>query len=1784
MSSSGKLLKPSLHLIIVTVLGAMCWAYWPGLVNLFEVWNSDPDYNHGFLVVPISAWLLWQRREKLAEITIAPSWWGLAFVALAAVVRWLGAEFFFAEFDTWSLPLWVAGAVLLFGGWQLLWWASGAIAFLWFMTPLPGTLTQALSLPLQKISAVISTWTLHLCAQPAVRQGTTIIMGEHTLEVERACSGLRICYGILALAVAYVVLQRPRPLRAVVLLLAAIPVAVIANSARVTLTGLLFLVVSGEQAHKYAHDFSGLVMLPMAVALLWLVHRIMERVLAAFEESPAAGGILLFKWVVPMLVVAAGLVFWQQKQADAAVGTLLTIAEKHEKAGKQFVAEKDYRNGITELQQAVFYLDRYSQLRPDDVAAAKRLAEVAESMAFNSSSLVRAARMYQRVWSMQEEDHELGLKKAALSLAGQDFNSAIAAADKLLGETNLSDEQQLKAYQIKLQAQIGDTQKLNSKTTWEEVTDTLEYGIEEGLDPAVSAYQLALIYRQQALESISTANRAAEAEKVLNEMVSKRSDDPLVWFFRSSYLQQYPPKAGSSATPSGAAGQTGDNGANAVPDADRDMDQAIALASKDPQPATHPIWFAAAERALKNMMSAKKNVDTEGAKSSSELAEQYFRKAIETNPDQFRSYLGLVRVLVGGESRTEASKTEVTLDQRQAAVAVLRQALQKEQLQGQLMLRTEMVWHQLQLNDEAEVAEANEQLRELRSELRNLSPERRAPIQLDLAILESQVYAKSGNFEKASKTLHDTLRAADMKEIRKGNGYLSSAWLMLSGYYERQGLPEKMQECVAEAQKAEPGSIQNSIFDARVAEQAGNLSEAADMYQDLAVRMGNRSDMWVAAAASELKNQESRSAATRDFTQFRKNLAQAKELQAPLDEIAPIESEYRVMIGETTEAVRILEEAADRRPDSAELWRRLALVRLASGDAAGSEAAFSKYGQLSGSTVQSAILQSQLFAGKGDLQNARKVLQDGMAGTKDLNEQKRLLDRLIQLERLNNQPQAVGKLLEEFAQQHPEDVSVQLELAEHYWITRQFEAMEQTEQRIKTLEGDNGVQWKELRARRLIELARRVQDDSQRMEMLKEAKTLAESLSSSTVNVANVQSVLGRLAIQDRQFAQAAVHFKQAWKDGNKSVLSSIELLYALQASGNATEMESYLEQMQGLLQFSPEVFDMALAIKSRVTIADHDKSVEIANNWVKSVGDAASYLRLARTLLLKPERRNVSRQDHLQEIETAYRRAMELNPKNPQAWGELIRFLHTDRKDRVAMLKELQTFVASGDIPELDRNFAAAQLLTELQERSSANRFWEAAISLVMQRDDRLAQIRVLGAAAPFFASFDSKRAAEVCRQINRIDPDNLPGQRMLAALLSDTDSDESLKEASTLIQPWLASNRELNDVEKRIVASVLYRRSQRLAAEFNKTDDLARASNLLKQLGNKSESDGIQQALIAAAMGEESAAYRALDEESRRANASPSTVVAFIDFWQKHFESSNKYFDRAEQSFTTLEKAQATEILSLELRLRPEGLTAEKKAEIVRQFLTRISKLRSAPREQEVLLQKTFGLLASKGLHDLSLQILTDETPPLTKARKLQALLTVSIKSPGPDNFEASLKDLAAKELDSIKSPDAERVAADFYFMREAWPEAERYYRQCLERDPNDVVVANNLSIVVVESRGELEEADRLITQGLALLAKKTDAPAETAFLLDTQSQLLLYSGKAKEAFAILNPLSQSPTADASVFLHLAEALRQMGQPEESKRMFTISKQLGIDPKAMAPMDRKMYDALVAAFANQA
>lgn len=266
------------------MLLVLLWAYWPTLQEMVNKWESEPDYSHGYLVVPIAAVFLWSRRDWFPWNDLHPSWWGGAFLLAAVVMRVLAGLYYLLPLDGWTLPLTVAGAVWLLFGSAVLRWSWPSIVFLWFMVPIPFSAEHWLRVPLQSIATQLGTATLIMLGQPAVAEGNVILLGDHTLFVEEACSGLRIFVGIFALAFAFVLFSRWSWWQKALVLLATLPVAIIANVTRIVVTGILYQSVSSEAGQKFSHDMAGFVMIPLAALLLWMFLVYLDRLFPEVQE------------------------------------------------------------------------------------------------------------------------------------------------------------------------------------------------------------------------------------------------------------------------------------------------------------------------------------------------------------------------------------------------------------------------------------------------------------------------------------------------------------------------------------------------------------------------------------------------------------------------------------------------------------------------------------------------------------------------------------------------------------------------------------------------------------------------------------------------------------------------------------------------------------------------------------------------------------------------------------------------------------------------------------------------------------------------------------------------------------------------------------------------------------------------------------------------------------------------------------------------------------------------------------------------------------------------------------------------------------------------------------------------------------------------------------------------------------------------------------------------------------------------------------------------------------
>lgn len=257
--------------LVVLLAAGLIWSYWSTFTVLRDRWSADPLYAHGFLVPLVAMGILWWRKDLLKNAVFEPSLLlGLPMLAIGIGLRLAAARLYLEWFDGLSFVPCVAGAVLLLGGKPLFNAVWPAVAYLVFMVPLPFQLESVASGPLQAIATKSSTFALQLFGFPAGHDGNVITINDARISVAEACSGLRMLVVFFA-ATAAVTLCSTKPLweRAVVLL-SAVPIAIVCNVIRITATGVLFETVGSATAKAFFHDFAGWLMMLMAIGFLKL--------------------------------------------------------------------------------------------------------------------------------------------------------------------------------------------------------------------------------------------------------------------------------------------------------------------------------------------------------------------------------------------------------------------------------------------------------------------------------------------------------------------------------------------------------------------------------------------------------------------------------------------------------------------------------------------------------------------------------------------------------------------------------------------------------------------------------------------------------------------------------------------------------------------------------------------------------------------------------------------------------------------------------------------------------------------------------------------------------------------------------------------------------------------------------------------------------------------------------------------------------------------------------------------------------------------------------------------------------------------------------------------------------------------------------------------------------------------------------------------------------------------------------------------------------------------------
>jgi exosortase len=288
----GALTLAKVAVLVTLLVGLNWWQF--GL--LLPKWY-EPNWSHSSLIPLFSLFLVFQRRSEFLLAPRRVCLWGLPIVILGIVLslaRMLGGVLPGAIYVSHVSILIVAiGLVLYLAGPRMAKLAWLPIFFLLFAIPIPDNFYTRLASPLQDFAAKASAAIMSLLGVGISAIGSSLrvetVAGSsapyHDLEVVEACSGVRSLMMYMALGVAWAYLESRPAWQKIVLVLSAIPIAMVTNVARICITCEMNHIDKPRLGEGFMHEATGIIMLIPAALLFWLLSWILGKMMVETDED-----------------------------------------------------------------------------------------------------------------------------------------------------------------------------------------------------------------------------------------------------------------------------------------------------------------------------------------------------------------------------------------------------------------------------------------------------------------------------------------------------------------------------------------------------------------------------------------------------------------------------------------------------------------------------------------------------------------------------------------------------------------------------------------------------------------------------------------------------------------------------------------------------------------------------------------------------------------------------------------------------------------------------------------------------------------------------------------------------------------------------------------------------------------------------------------------------------------------------------------------------------------------------------------------------------------------------------------------------------------------------------------------------------------------------------------------------------------------------------------------------------------------------------------------------------
>lgn len=252
---------------VLALVAAILWLYRDTGLAMFDVWMRSDTFAHGVLVAPITLWLIWRQRDRLAALTPRAQPWVLLPMAGAALL-WLAADLVVvnapAQFALVGLLILAVPAVL---GWQVTHAILFPLLFLLFAVPFGEFMVP----PMMEWTADFVVYALQLTGVPVLREGLQFVIPTGRWSVIDECSGVRYLMASFMVGSLFAYLNYSSYKRRAAFMAVALVAPIIANWVRAYIIVMLGHLSGNKIAAGVDHILYGWVFFGFVIFVMFMI-------------------------------------------------------------------------------------------------------------------------------------------------------------------------------------------------------------------------------------------------------------------------------------------------------------------------------------------------------------------------------------------------------------------------------------------------------------------------------------------------------------------------------------------------------------------------------------------------------------------------------------------------------------------------------------------------------------------------------------------------------------------------------------------------------------------------------------------------------------------------------------------------------------------------------------------------------------------------------------------------------------------------------------------------------------------------------------------------------------------------------------------------------------------------------------------------------------------------------------------------------------------------------------------------------------------------------------------------------------------------------------------------------------------------------------------------------------------------------------------------------------------------------------------------------------------------